>query len=257
MSLEALLCSVRQLHQDVLGDRLIGCYVHGSLALGGFQWSQSDMDFLTVVCTEPTQQQKEAMIDGLLRMESSAPFKGFEMSVICQEACKPFRYPTPYVLHYSRMHRPQAESNPAAYCRSMHGLDKDLAAHIAVTRQAGLVLCGKAIHEVFDPVPAACYLDSVLADIGEDATLSAEPAYTLLNLCRTWAYLEDGHIRSKQQGGQWALSRLPAREAGCIQAVLAYYAGTLAAYPPRDTLQACATWLLAQVRQKLPLYMKP
>ena len=37
MTVEALLDSIRQLHQDVLGQLLIGCYVHGSLALGCFQ----------------------------------------------------------------------------------------------------------------------------------------------------------------------------------------------------------------------------
>ena len=88
----------------------------------------------------------------------------------------------------------------------MHGVDKDLAAHITVTRQSGLVLCGKPIHEVFAAVPPACYLDSILADIGPGATLDSDPAYTLLNLCRTWAYLDDGLVRSKLQGGHWALS---------------------------------------------------
>ena len=49
MTVEALLDSIRQLHQDVLGQLLIGCYVHGSLALGCFQWNRSDIDFLTLV----------------------------------------------------------------------------------------------------------------------------------------------------------------------------------------------------------------
>lgn len=111
----------------------------------------------------------------------------------------------------------------------MHGMDKDLAAHITVTRQSGLVLCGKPIHEVFAAVPPACYLDSILADIGPGATLDSDPAYTLLNLCRTWAYLDDGLVRSKLQGGHWALNRLSKDQSECIRAALA---STKAVAPP-------------------------
>lgn len=86
MTVEALLDSIRQLHQDVLGQLLIGCYVHGSLALGCFQWNRSDIDFLTIVHAQPSPAQKEALIAGLLRLELSAPPKGLETSVLCQDA---------------------------------------------------------------------------------------------------------------------------------------------------------------------------
>lgn len=252
MTVENLLRAVRQLYETVLGDQLTGCYLHGSLALGCFQWSRSDVDFLAVVREEPAQAQKEALIAGLLQLESDAPPKGFEMSLLCQDACKPFRYPTPYVLHYSRMHRARAMHDLTAYCQTMRGTDKDLAAHIAVLCQSGVVLCGKAIAEVFDPVPRSCYLDSVLEDIGPDAALCHDPAYTLLNLCRTWAYLESGRILSKRQGGEWALGRLSPDEAKGIRAVLAHYGGKEAVFPPAQELQACAAGLLARVRQRLP-----
>ena len=122
---------------------------------------------------------------------------------------------------------------------------------------SGLVLCGKPIHEVFAAVPPACYLDSILADIGPDATLDSDPAYTLLNLCRTWAYLDDGLVRSKLQGGHWALSRLSKDQSECIRAALAHYEGRCATFPPRHALQSCAAWLLTQVRKNLPVYTSP
>ena len=169
----------------------------------------------------------------------------------------PFRYPTPFVLHYSRMHRAQASRDLVGYCSVMHGVDKDLAAHISVTRQAGLVLCGKPIHDVFDTVPSACYLDSILSDIGPDATLDDDPVYTLLNLCRTWAYVDDGLLRSKSQGGHWALSRLAGDNRECIRSALAHYKGKCVTFPPRAILQACAAWLLAQIHQNLSGHPSP
>lgn len=41
----------------------------------------------------------------------------------------------------------------------MHGVDRDLAAHITVVRQVGITLCGKNIREVFGEIPKADYLD--------------------------------------------------------------------------------------------------
>lgn len=252
MTVHTLLSAIRELFQDTLSANLTGCYLHGSLALGCFQWRRSDVDFLAVVDEEPGPAQKESLISGLLGLEPLAPPKGMEMSLVCRDACLPFRYPTPYVLHYSRMHQAAARRDTAAYCEAMHGLDKDLAAHIAVIRQSGMVLCGAPIGEVFAEVPRSCYLDSVLADIGPDAALDQDPAYTLLNLCRTWRFLAQGQIASKRQGGQWALEQLPEPEAVCIRAALAYYAGADAAFPDNSVLQACARSLWTRIQAHLP-----
>lgn len=64
MTVEALLDSIRQLHQDVLGQLLIGCYVHGSLALGCFQWNRSDIDFLTLSTHSPVQRRRKRSLPG-------------------------------------------------------------------------------------------------------------------------------------------------------------------------------------------------
>ncbi len=252
MGLERLLHGLRELHQRVLVDRLTGCYIHGSLALGAFQWNRSDVDLLAVVREEPTLPQKMALISGLLELESAAPPKGLETSVLCQSVCKPFVYPTPYVLHYSPMHRERAQRDLSGYCQAMHGLDRDLAAHVAVTRQAGIVLCGAPVEEAFDSVPRWCYLDSVLADIGPDAALDRDPAYTLLNLCRTWAYLAGEGILSKRRGGEWALPRLSPGEAACVQAALISLTDNQPPFPCRQALEACATSLLQRVRNLTP-----
>lgn len=66
----------------ILGETLIGIYLHGSLALGCFNWAKSDIDYLTVVETEPTLAQKEALIAALLALDAICPEKGIEMSVV-------------------------------------------------------------------------------------------------------------------------------------------------------------------------------
>ena len=64
-------------------------------------------------------------------------------------------------------------------------------------------------------MPREAYLDSIWSDIAGAADEIAEnPVYVILNLCRVLAFLEDGLVCSKAQGGAWALGRLPEDFAG-------------------------------------------
>ena len=164
MQEQKLLEKIQAVCQNALTDSLTGIYLHGSLAFGCFQWEKSDIDFLVVVHRKPTQKEKESLLSGLLALEGDCPPKGLEMSVVLENVCNPFVYPTPFELHYSKFHRERARKNPADFCRSMNGTDCDLAAHMTVVQKAGIVLCGPEISRVFAPVPRACYLDSILRD---------------------------------------------------------------------------------------------
>ena len=209
----------------ILGDSLVGIYLHGSLALGCFRWAVSDIDYLTVVEGEPTQAQKEELVRSILAMEGDCPPKGIEMSVVRVDACRNFVHPTPYVLHYSNAWRDSFCADLSGTCRDLHGADPDLAAHFTVTRAAGITLCGAPIAEVFAPVPREAYLDSLRYDFaGAEDDIAENPVYVILNLCRTLGYLQDGVIRSKAQGGEWGLAHLP-EDAGLISAALAAYRG--------------------------------
>ena len=205
-----LLELIKKSYQQILGDTLTGIYIHGSLAFGCFRWECSDIDFLVVVETEPTLKQKEALIQTLLDLNSQAPVKGFEMSVVLKEDCQQFRHPLPYCLHYSNAHLKKAETDLTAYCTCMQGLDPDLAAHITVTRATGQVLYGPAIDEVFAPVPASDYLNSIWCDIeNAEEDIFENPVYVILNLCRVLAFALDGLVLSKEQGGTWGQTHLP------------------------------------------------
>ena len=95
-------------YSEILGEQLTGIYLHGSAAFG-CACDASDLDFIVVVSGAPSQQQKREMIALLLCLsrEPDAPGKGFEMSVVEQTACRPFCYPTPYLLHYSQSYQKQ------------------------------------------------------------------------------------------------------------------------------------------------------
>ena len=139
-----LLQKIKSSYQIILQDKLVGIYIHGSIAFQCFTWENSDIDFLVVVKEPLSQKEKEDLISELLELDEYAPQKGFEMSVVLQSVCKPFVYPTPYELHFSNSYRERYREDLAGLCESLHGEDKDLAAHITVINAVGIPLCGPA-----------------------------------------------------------------------------------------------------------------
>ena len=248
MRVNALLQQIKTEYLAILGDTMVGFYVHGSLAFGCFSWEPGDLDFLVVVSKEPTWEQKHALIESLLRADENAPPKGFEMSIVTEDAVSPFVYPTPYVLHYSNAWRDAYRCDLDGTCSRLRGYDPDLAAHITVTRAVGFVLYGKPIEEVFAPVPAEQYLDSIRLDIENAINDIAEnPVYVILNLCRVLGYLREGLILSKEGGGMWGLANLPAEFRPLVSSTLAYYLDGVPFVCDTEAAQRFAEFMLDKI----------
>jgi len=230
-----LLQKIKTSYQSILQDKLVGIYVHGSIAFQCFTWENSDIDFLVIVKRPLSQAEKEALISTLISLDEYAPKKGFEMSVVLQSNCKPFVYPTPYELHYSNSYRERYREDLSGLCESLHGEDKDLASHITVINAVGFPLCGPAVSEVFSPVPKTDYLDSLLYDVGDaEEEICENPVYFILNLCRVVAYVEADLVLSKSQGGEWGLAHLPENYRHLIRAALRVYSADKAGEADTD-----------------------
>ncbi len=208
-------------------DDLVGVYLHGSAVMDCYNPSVSDLDFIVVAWEPPHDAARRAFMDAVARLDAETPGKGIEMSVVTARACKPFVYPTPFELHYSRMHAAWYARDPGDYVEKMRGADADLAAHFTVIRSRGVCLCGAPIDAVFDPVPEADYIDSIREDVlGAEAEIAENPVYLTLNLSRVLAYLRDGRVLSKREGGAWALQNLPEAYHPLIRAALDAYGGS-------------------------------
>ena len=221
-----ILETIKTSYQTILQDKLVGIYIHGSIAFGCFNWEKSDIDFLVVVNEKLNQKEKESLISEILDLDIYCPKKGIEMSVILDKVCKPFIYPTPYKLHFSNSYKEGYKTDLAGVCKTLSGVDKDLAAHITVINKVGITLCGQGICDVFEPIPKQFYIDSILYDIeNADEEITEEPVYFILNLCRVLAYLQDDLVLSKKQGGEWGVKNLPAIYSKLIQNALECYSG--------------------------------
>lgn len=198
--------------KNILGDNLVGIYLHGSAAMGCFQEKRSDIDLLTVVHTSVPREIKRQYMDMVVALNAHAPEKGIELSVVKKDVCSPFVYPTPFELHFSAAHLGWYKTDPSGYVDKMNGTDKDLAAHFTVTYHRGKRLYGREIKCVFEKVGKEFYFDSIWNDIKDaEEEIAANPTYIILNLCRVLAYKEEALILSKQEGGNWGTGNVPGK----------------------------------------------
>lgn len=227
LQIQKILTEIKTICIDIFSANLIGIYVHGSLVFDCFNWDKSDIDFIIVTGLLPTLQEKERLIEGLLKVDKSCPPKGLEMSLVLEKYCRNFLYPTPFELHFSNAHKQKCFDNLSKYCADMNGMDKDLAAHFTIIKQSGMALYGEKSDVVFGDVPKADYLDSIKNDIENAvAEIAENPIYITLNLCRVLAYIKDGAVLSKQQGAYWGIKNIPVKYAELISKAEKSYCST-------------------------------
>ena len=260
------LCRVRNLIDQfisrsakILKGKLIGIYLHGSAAMGCYHPKKSDLDFIIVVGEALSENEKREYMDMVVELDAECPAKGIEMSIVTRDACDPFVYPTPFILHYSRIYTGWYRKKPEDYIRKMNGTDKDLAAHFTVIRDRGICLYGMPINEAFGEVPEQDYLDSIWHDVSRaEEEITGNPMYLILNLARVLGYLRKKRVFSKKEGGTWGLKNLPEKYRLLIQAALDEYGnGNEVQY---DTVLArdYADYMLRQItREQMDRMKKP
>ena len=133
------------------------------------------------------------------------------MSVVTEDVCRNFVYPTPYELHFSNAHLEAYRNDTEGYCRKLCGEDPDLAGHFSVTKAKGIAWHGKPIDEVFGDVPRDALMASIRNDImdAQGEGMMENPVYFVLNLCRVIACQEKNLLLSKAEGGKWGIENLP------------------------------------------------
>jgi hypothetical protein len=214
--------------QERLGNSLIGIYLHGSLAMSCFNPEASDVDLLALVRHKIPPSIKKAIIEFLLSV-SGAPHP-LEISFLRQKDVIPWQFPTPFDLHFSEEWRARYFEDIATEKWKLWDAypqrDPDLAAHIMITRHRGICLCGMPVEKAFPLVPRQDYLESLISDLVW--TLGRLPdllVYGVLNSCRVYAYLLEGHIFSKAEGAAWALTALAPEFHPTIRTALEMYRG--------------------------------
>lgn len=198
--------------RDVLGDNVMGVYLHGSAVLGGLR-PTSDLDVLVVVREPTTAAERRALVGRILEISGRraplGPARPVELIVVVGADLRPWRYPPRAELLYGEWLRDDYEAGvvPAP------GPMPDLAPLVTMTLAGDRALVGPPPADVLDPPPAADLrraivegVPSLLTDLGPDTR------NVILTLARIWATLATGRILAKDAAADWALARLPAAE---------------------------------------------
>jgi predicted nucleotidyltransferase len=194
----------------ILGDELIGMYLHGSLANGGFdEYSDIDVIFVTKgKLGDGLFSTLQALHADLARIHSPWAVQQ-EVSYIPQEALR--RFDRSNMLH-PHLDRGRAET--------LHWMDheSDWVIQRYILRERGIRIMGPEPRTLVDPVSP----DDLRAAVAEGMPLWLIPmlkdpselkqrgpqSFYVLSLCRMLYTLRYGAVLSKQDAARWALENM-------------------------------------------------
>ncbi|WP_257215910.1 nucleotidyltransferase domain-containing protein [Fredinandcohnia onubensis] len=152
--------------KEIINDSYVGFYIHGSLAMGGFNPKSSDIDVL-VITYKSMEIEYKRNLARLLLDYSNSPYP-IEISFLNTKQLRHWQHPCPYDFHYSEFWRERFEKDllngTYQFLNGDIHTDADLAAHLTITYQRGICVEGKPIKEVFPLVPRSDYISSILGD---------------------------------------------------------------------------------------------
>jgi hypothetical protein len=229
----------------LLDQHLQGIYLHGSLALGGFQPARSDINIIAVVTGEIASVLHGELLQ-LLVLVSNRP-RPIDIYIVTEKALFTFQPPIAFAFRYNEQLRypPQhAPSNAAPH------VDPALTIFLTVVQRSGIVLAGRPVTETIPPIPEAAFRDALARSIqAAQAHLPQNPSAFVLNACRTIAYLQEDTLLAKDAGGAWGLRHAPEAFHALIQQALALYTGEQLKRPVgRAVLDAFAEYVSDKVQ---------
>lgn len=213
--------------RTLLGPRLTGIYLHGSLAMGSYYRPKSDIDLIIVVDRPLDAGLAESVGIAVAQEAEGRPTVGApELSVITAAAAKQVPVPTPFEVHYSTQWHDKIVNREVDY--RVERTDLDLCAHLVYVVQRGICLYGDPIADVFGVVDWKHFMRAVMDDL--DWILKGEhivesPFYGILNICRVLQLLSEGgrSVYSKDEGGEWGLAHLPPPYRPAVRQALEVY----------------------------------
>ncbi|MBD0843571.1 aminoglycoside adenylyltransferase family protein [Streptomyces sp. TRM68416] len=190
----------------VLGRDVIGTCLHGSSVLGGLR-PASDLDVLVVSRRRMSEQERRALLGGLLRISGSRnEVRPVELTVVVQSEVRPWRYPPTGDFLYGEWLRADYEAGKVPQPEPM----PDLALLISMALTGDHPLTGPRPARILDPVPQADLVRASVAGVpGLLDGLDSDTRNVLLTFARIWTTLATGRITSKDAAADWALARLP------------------------------------------------
>lgn len=211
--------------KKLFGATLAGVYLYGSAVMGGLQ-VDSDVDVLVVTRERPTDAQRTALADELMRISGRLgnpdAVRPLEVTIVALDDVVPWRYPPRKEFQYGEWLRGTFERgeihDPAP--------DPDLAVALAQAREHSLPLYGPIASDLLDPVPMADLRRAIYESLpGLLANLEGDERNVILTLARMWYTLAMGEIVPKDVAAEWAMPQVPEEQAAILGLAMRAYRG--------------------------------
>lgn len=199
--------------QSLLGSKLVGLYLEGSLVLGDFDPKTSDIDLLAAVSGEIDDAEYAALEEMHANLVKEYPqwddrVEVCYISVEGLQSVKTIACPIINISPGEPFHRTEAK--------------KEWIMNWYLTRESSKTLFGPPPKTLIEPISHAEYIQSVKDHARswdqwvEDMRNRYAQSYAIFSLCRALYSVRNGKQVSKKQAALWAKAQLP-EWAGVIQ----------------------------------------
>jgi len=212
-----------ELQRLLVEQGLTGMYLHGSLALGGFNPTRSNINSIVVLRRGMDVEMKRTIVSLLLRI-SNMPCP-LDIHFLVEQALFPFQHPLSYDFHYSEAQREriQQDLRDGTWEQWNDDTGQDPQLTFAFFQHK---VC---LEPLATELPVVSEQDYRTALIEDNKRALAKPLHNplafVLNACRDVAYLHNGVALSKEAGGAWGLVNMPERYHPLILQMLTLYRG--------------------------------
>ena len=221
--------STLALLRRVLGDALLGAYLHGSAVSGGLR-PQSDIDLLAVVDAALAASQRKALLMDLLRLSGRPPAAAgaprcLEVMVFCKADLAGGDYPVQAQFLYGEWLRRAFEAGEIPIPER----DPEYSLIIAQARQQAISLLGPDVGELLPDISIE-HVRQAMRDVlpGLLGGLRGDERNVLLTLARMWYTASTGKFLTKDAAASWAIPCLPDPDAMMLDHARRAYLGEVA-----------------------------
>ncbi|MFO7170385.1 MAG: DUF4111 domain-containing protein [Chloroflexota bacterium] len=203
---DGLILKLRRSIQAILGERLVGLYLYGSLVTGDFDPRVSDVDLLAVTASDIDEREFERLrgMHQAIAAASPAWDDRIEVAYLSAAALRTFR---------ERASRIAVISPGEPFHFKEAG--KDWLINWWVIRSSGVALIGPPPEALIDPISDEEFLRAVSEQVVEwqdwveHMRRRGSQAYAILTMCRALYAISNRAQVSKLQAARWAQARFP------------------------------------------------
>ena len=176
------------------------------------------------------------------------------LNVMDESRYKPYPKELHFVDTSARKYIIERFDNPETevYVADHEFPDADVTSYIKLIKQSGIVLCGKAIQEVFADVTDEDFFAAISADIDDYDFHDYAPRYfasNVLILGRILSFKRTKKILSKYDGGLWMIENVPADLKYLPQRAMKIWFENEECLLPEEDLERLRDYLVGEIKK--------